>query len=146
MAAKQQLDQFFDFDVSKYMGDFKVPGIDVETLVSSQKKNIEAVTQANRMAYDGMQAVVKRQAEILRQTMDEVATVGKQMAEPGTPQEKAAKQAEMAKNAFERSLDNMRELSEMVAKANDEAVKLLNKRFVQGMDELRDAFLASAKR
>lgn len=144
MASKQQPDQFFDFDVAKYMGDFKVPGVDVETFVSSQKKNIEALTQANKLAYDGLQAVLKRQAEILRQTVDEVAQVTKDLTEPGTPQDKAAKQAEITKDAFERSLSNMRELAEMIANANSEAFDLLNKRFTQNLDEVRDAFLKGA--
>lgn len=145
MATKQQAEQFFDLDVSKYLGDFKVPGVDMDTLVSSQRKNIEALTQANKLAYDGLQAVVKRQVEILRQTVDEIAQVTKDIAEPGTPQDKAAKQAEVAKEAFERSLSNMRELAEMVAKANSEAFDLLNKRFTQNLDEFRDALLKTKK-
>ncbi len=146
MATKQQAEQFFDFDISKYLGDFKVPGVDVDSLVTSQRKNIEALTQANKLAYDGLQAVVKRQAEILRQTVDEIAQATKDIAEPGNPQEKAAKQTELAKEAFERSLSNLRELSEMIAKANTEAFDLLNKRFTQTLDEVRDALTKSAKK
>ena len=138
--ATKQAEQFFDFDISKYLGDFKVPGVDVDSLVSSQRKNIEALTQANKLAYDGLQAVVKRQAEILRQTVDEIAQATKDIAEPGNPQDKASKQAELAKEAFERSLSNLRELSEMIAKANTEAFDLLNKRFTQSLDEVRDTF------
>lgn len=144
--ASKQAEQLFDFDISKYMGEFKVPGVDVETLVGSQRKNIEALTQANKLAYDGLQAVLKRQVEILRQTMDEVAVVSKDIAEPGNPQDKAAKQAELAKEAFERSLSNMRELAEMIAKANNEAFELLNKRFTQNLDEMRDVFVKAAKK
>ena len=146
MATKQQAEQFFDFDISKYLGDFKVPGVDVDSLVTSQRKIIEALTQANKLAYDGLQAVVKRQAEILRQTVDEIAQATKDIAEPGNPQEKAAKQTELAKEAFERSLSNLRELSEMIAKANTEAFDLLNKRFTQSLDEVRDALTKSAKK
>lgn len=138
--ATKQAEQFFDFDISKYLGDFKVPGVDVDSLVSSQRKNIEALTQANKLAYDGLQAVVKRQVEILRQTVDEIAQATKDIAEPGNPQDKAAKQAELAKDTFERSLSNLRELSEMIAKANTEAFDLLNKRFTQSLDEVRDTF------
>lgn len=146
MATKQQADQFFDFDISKYVGEFKVPGVDVDTIVTSQRKNIEALTQANKLAYEGLQAVVKRQVEILRSTMDEVAEATKGLSEPGTAQDKAAKQTELAKEAFERALGNMRELSEMVAKANSEAFDLLNKRFSQSLDEVRDAFLKAGKK
>jgi phasin family protein len=143
MAAKQP-EQIFDFDISKYLGDFKVPGVDVETIVTNQRKNIEAVTQANKLAYDGLQNVVKRQIEILRQTMDEVAQVTKDISEPGTAQDKAAKQADFAKDAFERALSNARELAEMIAKANSDAFDLLNKRFTQSLDEARDVFLKGA--
>lgn len=146
MATKQLPEQLFDFDVSKYLGDFKVPGLDVDSLVASQRKNIEALTQANKLAYDGLQAVVKRQVEILRQSVDEAAQVAKDIAEPGNPQDKAAKQTELAKEAFERSLSNLRELSEMIAKANNEAFDLLNKRFTQTLDEVRDAFLKGVKK
>ncbi|MDO8607070.1 MAG: phasin family protein [Phaeospirillum sp.] len=145
MAAKQS-EQVFDFDVSKYLGDFKVPGVDVEIIVASQRKNIEALTQANKMAFEGLQNVVKRQAEILRQTMDEAAQVAKDFAEPGSPQDKAAKQAEFAKDAFERALGNARELAEMITKANSEAFDLLNKRFTQSLDEARDVFQKAGKK
>ncbi|WP_142848268.1 phasin family protein [Telmatospirillum sp. J64-1] len=145
-------DQKYDFDVSKYMnemnkmlGDFKVPGVDVESVLSSQRKNVEAVAAANKLALEGMQAVLKRQAEILRQTVDEVSTVGKSLTEAGTPQDKAAKQTELVKEAFERTLANMRELSEMVAKSNSEAFDLLNKRFTQNLDELREMLLKAKK-
>jgi phasin family protein len=143
MAAKLP-EQFFDFDISKYLADFKVPGVDVETIVASQRKNIEALTLANKLAYEGLQNVVKRQVEILRQTIDEVAQVGKDFAEPGSPQDKAAKQADFAKDAFERALGNARELAEIVTKANSEAFELLNKRFTQSLEEARDTFVQVA--
>lgn len=146
MVTKFQPEQFFDFDVSKYLGDFKAPGVDVDSLVSSQRKNIEALTQANKLAFDGLQAVVKRQAEILRQAIDEATQATKDIAEPGSPQDKAAKQTELAKEVFERSLSNMRELSEMIAKANSEAFDLLNKRFTQSLEEARDVFTKGAQK
>lgn len=141
--AKQPQPQnpLLDFDVTKMMGEFRMPGLDMDVLVSAQRRNIEALTAANRMAYEGVQAVFKRQVEILRQTMEEVAGASKGLSEPGSPQDKAAKQTELAKDAFERALGNMRELSEMMAKSNNEAFDLLNKRFAQSLDELRDLVL-----
>ena len=142
MATKQAANAFdFDiskFDVSKYLGDFKVPGVDVETLVASQRKNIEALTQANKLAFEGFQALFKRQVEIARQSIEESATVARQLVETGTPQEKAVRQTELTKEAFEQALANSRELSEIVAKSNGEAFDLLNKRFFQVLDEMKD--------
>jgi len=138
-------ESFFDFDVTKYLGEFKVPGVDVETLVAAQRKNIEALTAANRLAYEGVQAVMKRQVEILRQTMEEVASATRDLSEPGTPQDKAAKQTELAKDVFERALANMRELAEMMARSNSEAFDLLNKRYTQSLEEFRELLLKSKK-
>jgi phasin family protein len=134
----KQPENLFDFDISKFVGEFKVPGLDVESLVASQRKNIEALTQANKLAFEGVQAVFKRQVEILRQTLEESSTIAKELVEAGTPQEKAVRQTELAKDAFERALANSRELSEIIAKSNSEAFELLNKRFSQVLDEIKD--------
>ena len=99
---------FWDLDVSKLISDFKVSGIDVDALMAAQRKNIEAVTAANKVAFEGMQAVATRQTEILRQTMQEMSTVMSDLMQAGTPDERVAKQAELAKSAFERALSNMR--------------------------------------
>ena len=48
---------FFDFDVTKAMADFRFRPIDVEALMACQGRNIEALSQANQLAVEGMQAV-----------------------------------------------------------------------------------------
>lgn len=134
----KQPENLLDFDVSKFIGEFKVPGVDIESLVSAQRKNIEALTEANKLAFEGVQAVFKRQVEILRQSLEESANIAKELVEAGTPQDKAIRQTELAKEAFERALANSRELSEIIAKSNSEAFDLLNKRFTQVLDEIKD--------
>jgi len=142
MATKQAAQAFdFDiskFDMSKYLGDFKVPGVDVETLVASQRKNIEALTQANKLAFEGIQALFKRQVEIARSSIEESASAARHLVEAGTPQEKAVRQTELTKEAFEQALTNARELSEIITKSNAEAFEALNKRFFQILDEVKD--------
>ena len=53
---------FADMDVQKMMGEFKLPNVDVDAVVAAQKKNIEALTSANQLAVEGMQAIARRQA------------------------------------------------------------------------------------
>lgn len=137
-----------DFDINKYFGDlnkyvsdFKAPNLDFDGFVAAQRKNLETLTAANRIGVDAMQAVMKRQSEILRQSMDEFATAAREIATPGSAPEKAAKQAEIAKDAFERTVVNVRELAEMVTRSNLEAVDLLNKRFAESLDEMRAGLL-----
>jgi len=145
------------FDITKYMKDmdpgkmmeefskmlkqYNLPGVDMDALMASQKKNMEALTQANRVALEGMQAVAKRQAEILQETMNEASKAVDVLSKAGSPTEVAAKQAELAKDAFERALSNMRELAEMVAKSNEEATSTINTRISATLDEIKDMAL-----
>ena len=63
---------FFDF--TKLMSQFRLPGVDFAALVDRERKNIEALAEANRIAFEGWQALVRRQAEILQETMKKVVT------------------------------------------------------------------------
>ena len=129
---------FSKFDFSKMMGDFKIPGFDMQAAMDAQRKNIEALTAANQAAVQGMQAVAQRQAEILSQAMNEVSAVAQQLASASSnPQEMTAKQAELARKAFEQALANMRELAEMVSKSNTEAFAIINKRVTESLQELK---------
>ena len=113
----------------------------MDAIVASQKKNLEALTSANRVAIEGLQAVAKRQAEILQETMNEASKAVDALSKAGSPPEVAAKQAELAKDAFERALSNMRELAEMVSKANQEATSTINARISASLDEIKEVAL-----
>jgi phasin family protein len=127
------------FDVSKVMSDFRVPGIDLEAVAASQRKNLEAFTQANQLAVEGVQAVVRRQVEITRQAMEEFSTMFRDFVQPsGSPEDRLAKQAEYSKQALEKGLTNARELTELMTKANTEAFNVINKRVTESLDEVRD--------
>lgn len=143
--AKGSGNPFFDIDFPKMLSEFKVPGIDVEALLAAQRRNIEAMTAANQTAIEGTQAVMRRQAEIIRQTMEEVSATLTEMMSPGAPEEKVAKQAELAKSAFEHALANARELAELMAKANAETAEIINKRVSESLEEVK-SLLEKAKK
>jgi phasin family protein len=129
---------FLDFDVTKVMSEFRVPSVDVDAVVASQRKNIEALTQANQLAVEGVQAVARRQVEIARQAMEEFSAMIRDLVQPVSPEDRIAKQAEFSKLALEKGLTNARELTEMVAKANTEAFNVINKRLTESLDEVRE--------
>jgi phasin family protein len=127
--------------IAKAIKQFNLPGVDVESLVASQKKNMEAVTSANQVAFQGLQAVAKRQAEILQETMKEASTAVDSLSKAGSPPEILAKSAELAKGAFETALANMKQLAELVTKANEEVTNTINARIVASLDEIKDMAL-----
>ena len=125
-------------ELSKMLKNYKLPGIDIDSIVASQRKNVETLTQANRVAFEGLQAIARRQAEILQETMNEATKGVDAIAKAGSPPDAAAKQAELVKVSFEKALGNMRELAEMVTKANQEAVGAVTHRVSEALDEVRD--------
>jgi len=126
------------FDPSKLMNEFKMPGVNMEQVVASQRRNLEALTAANHLAVQGFQAVTKRQAEILKQTLEQTSVAMREVMAAGSPEDKAARQTELAKEAFERAIANMRELAEMVSKAQTEANEVITKRVTESLDEMKD--------
>ncbi len=141
-----------EFDPKKFMGDFqkafaeyKIPGVDGNIIMESQKKNVEALAQANKVALEGMQAVFKRQAEILGQAMEEMQTTFKEIAAAGEPQDKVAQQTDLVKDAVEKALSNMRELAEMAGKSNTEAFETIRSRFTESLDEVKAEVLKLKK-
>ena len=125
-------------DFTKMFSEMKFPAMpDMDMFLQAHRRNIETLSAANRVALEGAQAVARRHMEIMQQTMSEMAETMQALASPGAPQQRAAKQAELMKSAYERAVANMRELAELIQKANGEAVTLLNKRFVEAMDEVK---------
>jgi phasin family protein len=134
---------FGDFDVSKFFNpgkffsDIKFNGFDVEAVMAAQRRNIEAVTAANQAALEGLQTLAKRQAEMVRQSVDEANKAMKELLAAGSPEEKAARQTELTKVAFERAVSNTRELTQLVARSQSEAIDVINKRVAEGLDEVK---------
>jgi phasin family protein len=124
-------------DVSNAFGDFRVPGIDVDAIVAAQRKNFEAMTQANQFAVEGLRAVAKRQAEIAQQTIEEASALVRDWTQPGAPEERLASTVEAAKQAFEKGLANVRELTDLTAKASTDVFSVIARRMSEAFDEVR---------
>ncbi len=118
--------------------EMKFPAMpDFSAITEAHRRNLEAMTTANRVAMEGAQAVARRNMEIVQQAMAEMnATIGAMAAEE-SPQAKAARQAELMKSAYERAVMNLREIGELIQKSNSEAMDVLNGRMAAAMDEMK---------
>jgi phasin family protein len=127
------------FDLTKQMTRFGVPGIDVDAVIATQQKNVEALTQANQLAVEGAQALFRRQAEIARSAIEDFSSMFRDlMHSTASPENKIAKQAEHSKVAIEKGVASARELAELAIKANTEAFNVISNRVAETLDEVRD--------
>lgn len=133
-------------DFGKYFVNGKAPSFDFDAVFALQRKNVEAFTAANQVAFDGVKAVAQRQAELARKAFEEFTKVTKELTAAGTPEDKFAKQADLAKAAFEDALVNIRETVETLQKSQTKAADLLSERVVANFDELKSAVSKVAKK
>lgn len=125
-------------DFMKMFSEFKMPAMpDMSAFAEAQKRNIEALTTANKLAMEGAQAIARRNMEIMQQTMSEMSEAVQSMASQEPAASKAARQAEMLKAGYEKAVANMREISELIQKSNGEALGVLNARFTAAMEEVK---------
>ena len=137
MANPMAPDWFADF--TKAFGDLRAPGVDLSALVAMQRKNIEALTEANQLALEGAQAVLRHQLELTRRTMEQFSEIMTGMFQPnGSMEDRLAKQAEYSKAALEKGMSNARELADLVTKANNDAFNVLTRRVSETLEELKD--------
>jgi phasin family protein len=138
MAEAQSRPSFFDFDVTKMMADFRFRPFDVEALMACQRRNLEALTQANQLTVEAVQAVARRQIEIARQAIEDMSTLLRDLAQPASTDDRIAKNTEYAKQVLEKSVSNGREITLLATKAGTEAADVLHRRACEGLDEIRD--------
>jgi phasin family protein len=125
-------------DFTKLFSEMKLPAMpDMEAFIAANRRNIETFTAANRVAMEGAQAIARRNMEIMQQSMADLTEGMKALATAEGPQAKAAKHAEMLKQAYERAVANMQELRDLIQHSNAEALALINHRFVEAMDEVK---------
>lgn len=117
---------------------FKAP-VDMNKVFDSQRRNIEAASEAVQTVVEGVQAVSRRQAEVLREGVEQALASSRQLLSSGTPEAGLAKQAELARNLFESAVINFREVSELLTKTSFEAFDVLNSRASEAISETQAA-------
>jgi phasin family protein len=141
--SKPSANPFFETDFSKFMdfskvmGDFKVPSFNYEALMTAQRRNIEAMTAVNQAAFESWQALARRQADVVRQGVEEAASLMNAIMSCPTPEEKVIRQAEASKAAVDKCMANARDITETLTKCNTRAMETVSTRLNESIEELR---------
>ena len=130
---------FADFDFTKIAGEFKLPTINVETIVETTRKNFAALTSANTAAVESIKAIGQRQGDMVRAAMEDFSKHGSEVLAAATVEEKAAKQIEFAKKSYEAVIANTKELTSLYSKGQTEAFEALSHRVAELADEVKAA-------
>ncbi len=140
MTNNNPFNEFFSQnDFSKFFENYQAIPFDVQSFMETQRKNVQALSDAQQIAMDNMQKLAQRQSAVLSQIVEDNARLAKEMMSEGTPEEKIAKNADLIKGVYEKSIKNMSEISELLNKSNKEANDVINKRVKATLNEVKTA-------
>lgn len=114
---------------------YKLPGLDVSAIVDARRKDVEALAEANQVAFGGMQAIQGKQLEILRSALDNFQTVAQQLAT--SPAKPAVSPTEVVQKALHLALADMQDIAQKTQQAQTQAYAIVAKRMEQAANELR---------
>ena len=129
----------FDFDFTKIAGEFKLPAVNVETVVETGRKNFAALTTVSTAAVESLKSIAQRQGDMFRAAMEDFSKHGSEVLAAATVEEKAAKQIDFAKKSYELAIANAKELAELYSKSHAEALATLSERVSELSDEVKAA-------
>jgi len=125
-------------EFTRLFAQMKLPAVpNVEAVLAAHKRNLESLSEANKIALEGAQAVAKRHLEIMQQTATEMTETLRSISSTDGSQAKAAKQADLLKSAYEHAVSNAKELADLIQKSNSDAIGVLNRRFSEALDEVK---------
>ena len=123
----------------KMFSNLVVPHVDTKALLETQSKNLHALIAANQSVMAGARNLLQRQAELMQESLNEANEAMQSMGKISDPKEAALKQTEIVQAAYEKALENFKEISEMIANNYQEAADTINQRFSESLNEIKSA-------
>ncbi|MEQ8665668.1 MAG: TIGR01841 family phasin [Rhodospirillales bacterium] len=135
---------FADFDPAKateqfakmFQG-FEMPTADIEAMMASQRKTLEAVNAANQAALEGVRTLSTRQAQIVRDAVADTQAAFDAIGKAKSPKDAVTKQTEIARKAYDKAVADLAGLRDLVNKTNVAASEPINTRIQESFDEVK---------
>jgi len=126
----------FKNDMFKNSADMFKPNLDFNQAFSSQRRNVEAVTEVCQVGAEFAQESFRASTETLRSNVETVLKNSKDVFSGSSPEASLAKQADLIRSIYENTLSSMREIAEMATKCGFEAFEVVNRRTSETMNEI----------
>jgi phasin family protein len=124
---------------------FRFVPLSLDTLFEAYRKNLAALSSANQAAFDGITTMIQRQSILFNAAADDYSRGVNDVLAAASLEEKARRQADTARHAYESTFARFGELYEIATKAHLAAADILNARLTEAMDEFKALFAATAE-
>lgn len=124
-------------EYKKVFAPFKLRGIDMNAILTSRCKDVEAIVEASTTALAGVQLLAQKQSDIARATFNEFQSLVTRGVQPeGQP---TANASERVQQALHKALVDMQELANTIYRAQADSVAVVTKRVAERVEELKAA-------
>ena len=124
-------DMFTDFGKS-----MNLPGTDINGIMDYHRKNLQALQAATQVQTATAQALMEKQREALEQALAEISETVQGATKGKDASDMATAPMDLARKAFEATLQNTREMAEIVQQGNTDTFQVLKDRVMESVEEL----------
>jgi phasin family protein len=126
-------------DFLKPTTQFTLFPLDVKTMMESSRRNMRAFSMAQQLALESLQVISQRQSSMASDIAAECSNLLRESMDSGKPEDKISDQSLIIKQIYEKTVDHMRELSDLINQSSQETADVMNKRIAASLAELSDA-------
>ncbi len=124
-------------DVRSVVERLKLPGVDPQKLLEAHHKDIEALLAANERAFVAIEALTRKQVDLLVHILKEWQASVRDTVSTSSGAEKINQVGTRIHNSFSHALTTMREMAEIASQSGQDVVSILNKRYREGLETFR---------
>jgi phasin family protein len=119
----------------KFGEQLQLPKLDMDQMIETHRKNLEALTASATAVAGGAQIVAQKQREIVEAGLRDASTLAQEFK--AHSDQNLAWQKEFAKKVFDIAVQGAQETAQLTRMSTGDAVKILQDRMREGLEEIR---------
>ncbi|MGF6446538.1 TIGR01841 family phasin [Paraburkholderia youngii] len=130
-------------EYAKLIGQFKLPVLDVNAILESRSKDIDAIAEAHTTALAGVRSLAQKQLDIVRTTLGAVQALFAPATQPG--EQPLASRGENVRQTLHKALVEVKDLADTAYRAQSDTLAVVTKRAAEDVEELKARLLPKKK-
>lgn len=115
------------------------PGaIDKESMMKAHRKNMESLTEANKMAVEVMKNIATLQSQYIKKTFEDMTEIMKSFMKADVSKEANQDRTDLMRNQMHRVFDHSSGISDLIARSQRDMIDRMYDRYNEGASELSD--------
>lgn len=117
----------------------QAPKIDKEAVMNSHRKNLDTLTEANKMAIEVMKSITQLQGQYIKKAFEDFSGIMKDTMGKVASKETAEKHSQHVKDQIAKAMDHGSAITNTLSKSKKEILELMHNRFSESVTEFQES-------